>query len=73
MRSRHDDIFAVLPRDARAKLMRRTVMAMMGPKMGDKLWKQMEPALNDMRRQPGDAPRPEDNYWKGRWRIHEAE
>lgn len=67
------DILARLSPEGRAKLMRRTVMGIMGPTMGDKIWKQMEPALLDTRRQPGDAERPEDNYWQGQWRIYEAE
>ncbi len=67
------DILAILPDKERIELMRRSVMAVMGPKLGEEMWKQMEPALTDRRRQPGDAEKPEDNFWKGSWRIYEAE
>lgn len=67
------DPFDVLDEKQRAALMRDTVKAVFGATMGDRLWKVMEPAVTDKRRQPGDAARPEDNYWKGHWRIHETD
>lgn len=67
------DILATLPHDERVALMKRSVMGILGPVVGDQVWKQMEPALSRSRRQPGDAPAPEDNYWKGVWRIYEAD
>jgi hypothetical protein len=33
----------------------------------------MESSLRYKLRQPGDHPDPGRNYWKGVWRIHEAE
>ena len=72
MRAR-PDILAVLPPDERAALIRRTVTAIMGPTMGEQIWKQMEPVLQSKARQPGDAPEPEQNHWKGVWRIYEAD
>jgi len=67
------DILAVLSPDERRDLMRHTVMGVLGPVMGERVWKQMEPALLDRRRQPGDAADPAENHWKGVWRIYEAE
>lgn len=67
------DPFHVLPEAQRHELMRDTVMAIFGPAVGQAFWAQMEPLLTDTRRQPGDAEEPEKNFWRGRWRIYEAE
>ncbi|WP_437682601.1 hypothetical protein [Sorangium sp. So ce131] len=67
------DPFDVLPEVQRHELMRDTVMAIFGPTVGQTFWDQMEPLLTDTRRQPGDAAEPEKNFWRGRWRIYEAE
>ncbi|WP_437908282.1 hypothetical protein WME95_10590 [Sorangium sp. So ce327] len=73
MTKRLTDPFHVLPEAQRHELMRDTVMAIFGPAVGQGFWDQMEPLLTDTRRQPGDAEEPEKNFWRGRWRIYEAE
>lgn len=70
---RRPDPFDNMPDEERTKLMRDTVKSILGPKVGDELWKHMEPAMRDRRRQLGDAPEPEKNFWGGVWRVYEAE
>lgn len=73
MSNRRRDIFEILPEEERIALMRDTVLSMFGETVGLRMWGRMEPALRYKRRQLGDHPDPSQNYWKGVWRIYEAD
>ena len=47
-------------------------LAVFGEKKGNEIFENIEACHNYELRQPGDAVLPEDNYWKGRWRVYEA-
>jgi len=67
------DIFDVLPEVERLALMRDTTLGILGETVGGRMWERMEAALRYKRRQPGDHLDPAQSYWKGVWRIYEAE
>lgn len=71
--SRAIDPFEQMPEEMRIEAMRETVFAVLGQKSGAQMWERIEPALRDKRRQIGDHPDPSQTYWKGIWRIYEAE
>lgn len=65
------DAFDVLNEEQRGALMHDMAKSVFGKTMGDKLWQTLSPAHSNKLRQLGDAKEPAENYWKGRWRIHE--
>ncbi|MFO0759234.1 MAG: hypothetical protein U0359_22270 [Byssovorax sp.] len=70
---RKPSLFDTLPEPERHQVMRFACQLVFGADKGKALWKSMEPALLFKARQLGDAPDPKDNFWKGAWRIYEAE
>ena len=57
----------------RATAMRDLFLNVLGEKNGETVWRQMGPALLSTARQLGDAATPEENFWKGVWKIHELD
>jgi hypothetical protein len=70
---RKPDPFDHLPEPQQLELMRLACHAVFGPAKGDEFWKGIEPSLLFKERQFGDARDPKENFWKGVWRIYEAE
>jgi hypothetical protein len=66
-------LFERLSETERLSAMRAACKVVFGQAKGEQIWKGMEPALTWKGRQLGDALAPEENFWKGAWRIYEAE
>jgi hypothetical protein len=71
---RKPDILGTASDEERLGIMRDACRVVFGEAVGAKVWKAMEPSLLYRERQLGDCVAdPSQNYWKGVWRIHEAE
>lgn len=70
---RKPHLFETLSEAERHQVMRFSCHLVFGQQKGNAVWQSMEPSLLFRERQLGDAPAPEDNFWKGIWRIYEAE
>lgn len=73
MARKEPDILARMPDAAREQAMKGLVMGLFGPRNGPRIWEQMEATMRVTRRQLGDDPDPEKNYWQGAWRIYDLE
>jgi hypothetical protein len=67
------DILALLPEQLRVAVLRHFTHGLFGDDVGGELWKQLEPGFTTKLRQPGDAADPEQNFWRGAWRIYDAD
>lgn len=68
-----DQDFARLEPKVRAELLRALAVELLGPEKGALVAEQLEPGVRSRARQLGDAKDPEQNHWKGVWRIHELD
>lgn len=67
------DILAQLPKAERIDVIKKLTYAFLGDEVGATAWPSMEASLTYDKRQPGDDPDPEKNFWGGAWRIYEAD
>jgi len=57
----------------RGVLVRELAVKVLGESKGAAVADRLEPGIRSRARQLGDAAEPEQNFWKGAWRIHELE
>lgn len=72
MAKRSDPLDGLTPEGER-EVLRSIIIDMFGPARGADVWRRFADAMKYDKRQLGDAPEPEKNYWKGAWRIYEID
>lgn len=70
---RKPHLFERISETERLAIMHFSCRLVFGDTKGEEVWKALEPSLLFKARQIGDSLTPEKNFWKGAWRIHEAE
>jgi hypothetical protein len=70
--SKPDDFDRLRP-EARAILLRAVATDLLGAEKAARVVEQLEPGVRSRARQAGDAPVPEQNHWRGAWRIYELD
>jgi hypothetical protein len=67
------DFLATMTDRERAEALAALCDDLFGEQNGKRIFRQMAAGMAFQGRQLGDAPDPQDNYWKGHWRIYELD